>query len=194
MKDDVRVSAKMAKFKPSLTLALKRLAEDREAADLPVYDFGLGETKGALNRHIRDAGVDAFHGEHTMYTDPAGMPELRQAALSWLGLERHYTVDNVVITAGAKQSLFNLFLAVCNPGDVVLFDAAPGHAEVDVVEAVRARIEQALTDGTIQRPEGCASTSPVLTRHRSEANSASRYWCRWPSRSSSSSSPSSSAE
>jgi aspartate aminotransferase len=120
-----RLSAKMAKFRPSLTLALKRLAENRQAAGLPVWDFGLGETKGALNTHIREAGEAAFRQEQTMYTDPAGMPELRQAVLSWLDLEREYTIDNVVVTAGAKQSLFNIFLAVCNPGDVVLFDAAP---------------------------------------------------------------------
>jgi aspartate aminotransferase len=125
MQNPDRISAKMGKFRPSLTLALKRLAEDRRAAGLPVFDFGLGETKGSLNPHIREAGEAAFREEHTMYTDPAGMPELRQAVLSWLELESHYSIDNVVITAGAKQSLFNIFLAVCNPGDVVLFDAAP---------------------------------------------------------------------
>jgi aspartate aminotransferase len=60
-----------------------------------------------------------------MYADPAGLPQVREAVLRWLGLERAYGIENVVITAGAKQSLFNVFLAICNPADVVLFDAAP---------------------------------------------------------------------
>lgn len=125
MQDSERLSAKLSKFKPSLTLLLKRLAEMRRASGLPVYDFGLGETRGSLDPHVREAGRRAFDEEHTMYGDPAGLPELRSAALRWLGLEREYGPENVVVTAGAKQALFNLFLAVLNPSDAVLLDSAP---------------------------------------------------------------------
>jgi aspartate aminotransferase len=90
-----------------------------------VYDFGLGETKGALPEDLRAAGERAYREQRTMYGDPAGLPELRRRVLSWLGLEQHYGPEDVVVTAGAKQSLFNIFLAVCNPADAVLFDAAP---------------------------------------------------------------------
>jgi aspartate aminotransferase len=120
-----RISAKLGKFRPSITLQLKALAAERHASGLPVYDFGLGETKGELAPHIREAGERAFRDGHTMYGDPAGLPELRAAVLRWLGLEGQYGIEHVVITAGAKQSLFNTFLAVCNPADAVLFDAAP---------------------------------------------------------------------
>lgn len=125
MQDSERLSAKLSKFKPSLTLLLKRLAEMRRASGLPVYDFGLGETRGSLDPHVREAGRRAFEEEHTMYGDPAGIPELRAAALRWLGLEKEYDLENVVVTAGAKQALFNLFLAVLNPSDAVLLDSAP---------------------------------------------------------------------
>lgn len=125
MQDHERISAKLGKFRPSLTLELKRLAGEREATGLPVYDFGLGETKGDLAPYIREAGERAYREGHTMYGDPAGLPEVRGAVLRWLGLEREYGIENVVITAGAKQSLFNIFLAICNPADIVLFDAAP---------------------------------------------------------------------
>jgi len=123
--DHERISAKLGKFRPSLTLALKQLVGQRVAANLPVYDFGLGETKGDLAPHIRSAGERAFHDGKTMYGDPAGLAEVRGAVLDWLGLRGTYWADDVVITAGAKQSLFNIFLAICNPADVVLFDAAP---------------------------------------------------------------------
>lgn len=125
MKDSERISAKVGAFRPSFTLELKQIVRERMAQGLPVYDFGLGETKGDLPRRIRDAGVDAFREGRTQYGDSAGLTELRDAALQWLGLDGEYTPDNVVVTIGAKQSLFNVFLAVCNPGDTVLFDAAP---------------------------------------------------------------------
>jgi aspartate aminotransferase len=125
VEDCERISAKLAKFRPSITLHLKQLVSERVAQGLPVYDFGLGETKGDLAPHIREAGERAYREGRTMYGDPAGIPELRDAVLEWLGLANHYDRDNVVITAGAKQSLFNIFLAVCNPADMVLFDAAP---------------------------------------------------------------------
>jgi len=125
VQDHERISSKLSKFRPSLTLELKRLAGERQATGLPVHDFGLGETKGDLAPYIREAGERAYREGRTMYGDPAGLPDVRQAVLEWLGLAGTYGIENVVITAGAKQSLFNIFLAVCNPADVVLFDAAP---------------------------------------------------------------------
>ncbi len=125
MHDCDRISAKLSKFRPSLTLELKRLAGERLQRGLPVYDFGLGETKGELADRIREAGERAYREGQTMYGDPAGLPELRQAVLRWLNQTEHYGLENVVISTGAKQSLFNIFLAVCNPADTVLFDAAP---------------------------------------------------------------------
>ena len=125
MRNGERISAKLTKFRPSLTLGLKTLAQDRKDQGLPVYDFGLGETKGELAQYIRDAGERSFRDGNTMYGDPAGLPELRQAVLEWLRLNGHYTAENVVITAGAKQSLFNVLLAITNPADTVLFDSAP---------------------------------------------------------------------
>lgn len=126
MDDFERVSPKIRKFRPSSTLLLKAVANERRQEGQPVFDFGLGETKGSLAPHVREAFLKAVSTEQTMYADPAGIPELRQAVLSWLGLERKgYGIENVQITNGAKQSLFNIFLALCNPADCVLFDAAP---------------------------------------------------------------------
>jgi aspartate aminotransferase len=120
-----RISAKIAKFHPSLTLSLKRQANVRREQGLPVYDFGLGETKGKLAPHIAAAAAAAYQNGRTMYEDPAGIMELRVAALEWLDLADDYGPENVIITAGAKQSLFNIFLGICNPSDCVLLDSAP---------------------------------------------------------------------
>ncbi len=125
MKSQERISVKLSKFHTSLTLSLKALVDERRASGLSVYDFGLGETKGELAPYIREAGRQAFDEGQTMYSDPAGLPELRAEVLKWLGIEEEYPADSVVITAGAKQALFNVFLAICNPADAVLLDAAP---------------------------------------------------------------------
>jgi aspartate aminotransferase len=120
-----RLANKTEKFPPSLTLELKRLAASRAEQGLPVWDFGLGETKGELAPRIGQAGAHAFLDGDTQYGDPAGLKDLRHAALEWLDLSRDYAEDNVVVTGGAKQGLFNIFLALCNPGDTVLLDSAP---------------------------------------------------------------------
>ncbi len=125
MHDSERISSKLFKFRPSLTLELKRMVAEREARGLPVYDFGLGETKGDLAPHIREAGERAYREGQTQYEDPAGLAELRAAVLAWTGVDGEYDPSNVVITSGAKQSLFNVFLAACNPADCILLDAAP---------------------------------------------------------------------
>jgi aspartate aminotransferase len=125
MQKEQRISTKVSRMRPSLTLALKTLKEQREAKDLPVFDFGLGETKGELSSVIREAGEAAFRDGQTQYPTPAGLPELRRAVLKWLNLEDQYDIDNVVISTGAKQCLFNVFLAVCNPGDNILLESAP---------------------------------------------------------------------
>ncbi len=125
MKERERIAAKIRQFQPSLTLQLKQLAAERRARGLAVYDFGLGETKGPLAPHIREAAEEAYREGRTFYGDPAGLLELRQQVLDWLGLAGQYGPESVVITTGAKQSLFNTFLSVCNPADCVLFDSAP---------------------------------------------------------------------
>lgn len=126
MRSHERISCRLGKFIPSLTLQLKAVAEERRRAGLPVWDFGLGETLSPLDDILKEAGIQAFRQERTMYTNPAGLPELRQAVLDYLGLAGEYTIENVVVSCGAKGALFNVFMAACNPADAVLLDCAPG--------------------------------------------------------------------
>ncbi len=120
-----RISPKVEAFPPSLTLALKALVAERRAAGLPVFDFGLGETRGALRPSIADGAIEAYREGWTVYGDPAGLPELRSAILPWLGVEERYGSECVVVSTGAKQALMNVFLTLLDPGDVALLDCAP---------------------------------------------------------------------
>lgn len=139
MSDTERISTKLDRFQPSLTLRLKDSANRRRARGLPLFDLGLGETKGDLAVRIRDAAKSAYDQGRTMYEDPAGIVELRRRILGWLDVESHYGIENVVVTTGAKQSLLNVFLAVCDPGDTVLMEAAPWVSYQPLVLAANAR-------------------------------------------------------
>jgi aspartate aminotransferase len=66
---------------------------------------------------------------------PGGIFELRQAVLQWLDIARHYDADNVVVSVGAKQAIYNVFLSILNPGDTVLLDAAPWVSYAPMVQA-----------------------------------------------------------
>ncbi len=61
-----RISAKLGGFQPSLTLALKDMAQERRRQGLPIYYFGLGETKGDLAPHISEAAERAYREGRTM--------------------------------------------------------------------------------------------------------------------------------
>ena len=102
-----RVSTKLSKFRPSLTLALKTLVGERLEQNLPVYDFGLGETKGHLDDEIREAGERAFREQDTMYSDPAGIPKLRREVLKWLHVDqqRHVRRECLYHQSHGSQSV-----------------------------------------------------------------------------------------
>lgn len=118
-----RLSNKMESLSESRCLVAKRKVLERKARGLPVYDYGLGEARGAVPALLKRAAVKSIEDEHTGYIEAGGLPELRSAVVEWLGLEDHYCADNVLISVGAKQALFNIFLAVCDPGDAVLLDS-----------------------------------------------------------------------
>ena len=139
MNNKSRFADKVFSFRTSLTLALKDRAKARLAEGKPVYDFGLGEVKGELNQAIRVAGAKAFEENQTHYTHPSGIPELREAVLDWLELSESYSKEEVVISTGAKQSLFNILLTTCNVGDVALYDRAPWVSYIPLTLAAEAK-------------------------------------------------------
>ena len=162
-----RLADKLSMFHASPTLGLKAVATQRRARQLPVYDFGLGETNGKPDPAICGAGSDAFHTGQTMYADPAGLPELRRATLRWLNLDTDYSTDNAVICSGAKQGLFNILLSICNPGDRILLDAAPWVSYQPMARAVS--VEPIVVAPRVARPRSLkirpADLAAAIDRH-----------------------------
>jgi aspartate aminotransferase len=107
---------------PSSTLAVQAKAKELRARGIDVISFGAGEPDFDTPRRIKDAAVEAMQRGQTKYTEVGGVPELRAAVCAKLkrdnGLD--YEPADVLVSVGAKHTLFNLVMALINPGDEVL--------------------------------------------------------------------------
>ena len=120
----MQFSKKCEGIQGSVTLAIDAKAKTMRAEGKDVVSFGAGEPDFATPAYIVDAAIAALKDGQTKYTAAVGMPQLRQAicALTQRNLGVTYTFDQVVVSNGAKQALFNALQAICNPGDeVILF-------------------------------------------------------------------------
>src|SRR5262245_47778535 len=93
-----------------------------KAKGVGVVDFALGEPDFDTPANIQQAAWRAISGGQTHYTQPAGIPELRQAIASHYSRHIQLPTDaaQVVVSNGAKHSLHNALMAVCGPGDEVV--------------------------------------------------------------------------
>ncbi|HYR51805.1 MAG TPA: pyridoxal phosphate-dependent aminotransferase [Candidatus Dormibacteraeota bacterium] len=119
---DSRVSARVRALKPSETLALGARARELRAQGHSVISFAAGEPDFDTPEDVREAGVQAIRAGHTRYTAVGGIPELRAAIAESLkrGNGLHYTPGQIVVSNGAKHSIWNAFLTLIEPGDQVL--------------------------------------------------------------------------
>jgi aspartate aminotransferase len=107
---------------PSSTLAVQAKARALRARGIDVISFGAGEPDFDTPERIKEAAVAAMRRGQTKYTEVGGIPELRQAVCAKLrrdnGLD--YEPAEVLVSCGAKHTLFNIVTALVNPGDEVL--------------------------------------------------------------------------
>jgi len=107
---------------PSSTLAVQAKAKALRARGVDVISFGAGEPDFDTPERIKDAAVQAMRRGQTKYTEVGGVPELRAAVCAKLKRDNDldYEPADVVVSVGAKHTLFNLMMALVNPGDEVL--------------------------------------------------------------------------
>jgi len=119
-----RLSERARALAPSSTIAVGRASRALAASGVDVVDFGLGEPDFATPGFVAEAGAAAIGAGRTKYTDVAGEPALREAIAAKYRAEQgaDFARENVVVTAGAKQAVFNACQALFGEGDeVVLF-------------------------------------------------------------------------
>ncbi len=117
----MQLSEKALAISPSLTLKITAMAKDMKKRGLDVVGFGAGEPDFDTPKHIKDAAVEALKIGMTKYTPASGTVELKKAVCA--DLKKHglqYDPTQIVISNGAKHSLFNVFQAILNPGDEVI--------------------------------------------------------------------------
>ena len=108
--------------KPSPTLALNAKAKALAAQGVDVVGFAAGEPDFDTPDFIKDAAIEAIRQGFTKYTATAGIPELRAAICEKLKKDNalSFTPEQVLVSHGAKHSLYNLFQALLSPGDEVV--------------------------------------------------------------------------
>jgi aspartate aminotransferase len=121
----ITLSARAVALKPSLTLAITAKTRQLCAEGRDVCSLSTGEPDFDTPAFIRQAATDALESGHTRYGPVAGEPELREAIAAKLRHENQVstTADQVLVTNGGKQALYNLFQVLLDPGDEVLLPA-----------------------------------------------------------------------
>jgi aspartate aminotransferase len=118
----ISLSERVGRVAPSLTLAVTARAKELQRQGIRVIAFGAGEPDFPTPEPICEAGIEAIRSGKTRYTPEDGIPELKDAVaeIFYRDFGIRYSREEIAITVGAKQAIFNLLMAVLNPGDGVL--------------------------------------------------------------------------
>jgi len=119
------ISQRARRISPSPTLAAAAKAKQMQAEGIDVVGFGAGEPDFDTPQHIKDAAIKSLHAGFTKYTPVSGTPDLRQAICDKLMADNglKYEPNQVIVSLGAKHSIYNALLATIDPGDEVIIPA-----------------------------------------------------------------------
>jgi len=122
---EVTLSEKVRVLKPSSTVAVTARALELKRQGVDVVSLAAGEPDFDTPEHVKAAAVEAIRSGKTKYTAVQGIPELREVISAKLQRENGLTCppEQVIVSTGGKQALFNAFFAVLDPGDEVIIPA-----------------------------------------------------------------------
>lgn len=191
------LSANVEKLKPSATIAVSTLARKLASEGRDIINLSAGEPDFDTPGFISEAAIEGIRNGRTRYTPPAGLPELRKVIAEHLSdrAGRPMAWEGVVVTAGAKQCLFNTLFTLFGPGDEVLIAAPYWTTYPDQVNLARAEprpVFGSADDGFKVTPEALeaargASTSGLIINTPSNPTgavytkdelAAIARWCR----------------
>ena len=123
----MKISQKVNQIEPSATLAISARAKTMKKNGLNVLSFSAGEPDFDTPQCIKDAAKLAIDQGFTKYTPTSGIIELKEAICYKLNKENGlaYHPDEVIVSCGAKHSLFNAILTLCDTDDEVLLPVLP---------------------------------------------------------------------
>ncbi|MFQ3574004.1 MAG: pyridoxal phosphate-dependent aminotransferase [Thermodesulfovibrionales bacterium] len=116
------LSQRAGRVKPSATLAVDSKAKSMKAKGIDVINFGVGEPDFDTPDYVKSAAIKAINDGFTKYTPVGGTDELKQAIIEKLANDNnlHYKPENIIVSCGAKHSLYNISQALLSPGDEVI--------------------------------------------------------------------------
>lgn len=131
----MKLASRVAKVKPSETLAITAKANALRAQGRDVIGFGAGEPDFDTPDHIKKAAIKAIEAGFTKYTPVGGTDELKDAIINKLKVDNHleYKRSQVVVSCGAKHTLYNLAQALFEEGDEVIIPAPYWVSYPDIV-------------------------------------------------------------
>ncbi len=131
-----QVSSRIAKMSPSATMAMNQATRDLKAKGVDVINLSVGEPDFNTPDHIKNAGKQAIDDNFSFYPPAPGFPELRKAVAEKFKRENNldYAPEQIVVSAGAKNSLANAILCLVDDGDEVI---VPSPYWVTYVELVK---------------------------------------------------------
>lgn len=121
----MKYSQRIVSLSESITIAISSLARELKAQGRDILSFSAGEPDFDTPKAVKDEAIKAINAGFTKYTAVSGIPELKQAICEKLGRENnlHYDTNEVIVSNGAKHSLFNIFAALINKDDEVIIPA-----------------------------------------------------------------------
>lgn len=116
------LSKKSKNIAPSVTLEITAKANEMKSKGIDVIGFGAGEPDFNTPKNIQDVGIEAIKDGKTRYTPTPGIMELREAACEKFKRDNNldYEPKNILVSSGAKHSLYNTLCTILNPGDEVI--------------------------------------------------------------------------
>jgi len=130
-----RTADRLSLIRESMILGLVRKARELKTRGLPVIDLGIGEPDFTTPEHVKAAAIAAIQADDTRYTVVPGTRALRDAIVRKFkrdnGLD--YTLEQITVSGGAKQSIFNALLATMSPGDEAIVPSPYWSSYPDII-------------------------------------------------------------
>lgn len=135
----MQISDRIQNVAESGSLKMAARCREMQAAGVDVISMTLGEPDFAAPEHIKEAAIAAIRADYSHYGPVPGYPALREAIAKTLPIEAGFTANDIVVSSGAKQSLYNVVVCSLNSGDEAIIPTPSWVSYSEMVKLADAR-------------------------------------------------------